>query len=98
VQLESDPPGQFNFPLKYIETSTPGLRGQSGGPTFDVEATIWAIQSSTMSYPLEFGTEAKGKQAEHLKNQYLNVGWGIHAETITSFLTANNVAFQKSSY
>jgi hypothetical protein len=34
-----DPSGaaiQTSFPFKYIETSTPGLKGQSGGPTFDV--------------------------------------------------------------
>jgi hypothetical protein len=29
------PAGNSKFPLKFVETSTPGLRGQSGGPTFD---------------------------------------------------------------
>jgi hypothetical protein len=48
-----------NFPLKYIETSSPGLRGQSGGPTFDTEGAVWAIQSQTRHLPLGFSPEIK---------------------------------------
>jgi len=84
-------------PLMYIETSSPGLRGQSGGPTFDVNGNIWAIQSSTTSYKLGFGAQNSNgttKEKEHLANQYFNVGLGIHAKTIVSFLTEKKVSFQ----
>lgn len=85
------------FPCSIIETSSPGLRGQSGGPTFDVSGNIWAIQSMTNSYKLGFGQNAqKSKEAEHMQNQYLNVGWGIHSETITNFLTSNGINFLTS--
>jgi hypothetical protein len=30
-----------------FELSTPGLRGQSGGPAFDVEGRVWGMQSET---------------------------------------------------
>ena len=61
----------------FIETSTPGLRGQSGGPIFDVNGAIWALQSHTRHYPLDF------KPRPH---QFLNVGVGAHAEAILRLL------------
>jgi hypothetical protein len=89
----------FTIPLMYIETSSPGLRGQSGGPTFDVHGTIWAIQSQTQHLKLGFGDNQKpSKETEHLKHQYLNVGWGIHAQTITTLLKDRNINFQVSAY
>ena len=61
----------------FIETSTPGLRGQSGGPIVDINGTIWALQSHTRHYPLDF------KPRPH---QFLNVGVGVHAEPILHLL------------
>jgi hypothetical protein len=92
---------KIKIPLKYIETSSPGLRGQSGGPTFDTNGTIWAIQSQTKHYQLGFGDNTNGlsyKAAEHLQNQYLNVGLGIHSETIIEFCKLNNIAIHVSEY
>jgi len=87
------------YPLMFIETSSPGLRGQSGGPTFDIHGTIWAIQSQTRHLKLGFGSDSQNnKEAEHLRNQYLNVGWGIHAQTVTAFLNEKNIKFQLSTY
>ncbi len=37
------PDSPLSFPLKYIETSSLGLIGQSGGPTFNTYGTVWAI-------------------------------------------------------
>ena len=87
------------FPLMYIETSSPGLKGQSGGPTFDINGAIWAIQSQTHHLKLGFGDNQKhSKETEHLQNQYLNVGWGTHSLTVTSFLKEKNVAFKYYSH
>jgi len=86
------------YPLMYIETSVPGLMGQSGGPTFDVNGAIWAIQSQTHHMKLGFGGNQKhSKEVEHLKYQYLNVGWGTHALTVTAFLNEKKIAFQTFS-
>lgn len=85
------------FPLTWLETSSPGIPGQSGGPTFDTEGVIWAIQSSTGSYNLNFGNSNQTKkQNEFLENQYLHVGLGVHTETLTAFLTENGISFQMS--
>ena len=96
-----DPTGKIKIPLKFIETSSPGLRGQSGGPTFDTHGTVWAIQSQTKRYALGFGEKTNGlspKAAEHLQNQYLNVGLGIHSETVIEFCRVNSIQIHISEY
>ena len=81
------PPIPTPFPMRMVETSSPGIRGQSGGPIFDTEGRIWGIQSSTTHYPLDFGTNEK---------QYLNVGLGIHPDTIFGFLDDRRVKYRVS--
>jgi hypothetical protein len=86
------------YEIKYLETSTPGLRGQSGGPIFDSKGTIWALQSRTSHFPLGFSPKLKigGKEIE--ENQFLNVGWGVHTELIVEFLKDHGVRFRQSDY
>ena len=84
------------FEIKFIETSTPGLRGQSGGPTFDVDGNIWAIQSQTQHLDLGFSPKVVRGNSHIEENQFLNVGWGVHVESILRFLTAHNVRFEVS--
>ena len=79
VEVDGTPTGTW------IETSSPGLRGQSGGPLFDVDGNICGIQVNTMHYPLGF----KGKG----RNQSLHVGRAVHSETIRSILEQNNVSY-----
>lgn len=66
------------FQLQFLETSTPGLKGQSGGPTFDVNGTIWAIQSSTAHLHLGFAPSVPGGKNGEKEHQFLNVGYGVH--------------------
>lgn len=47
---------------KFVETSSPGLRGQSGDPTFDTKGRVWAIQSRTIHHPLGFSPEAPNQR------------------------------------
>jgi hypothetical protein len=70
------------FPLRFIETSSPGLKGQSGGPTFDTTGVVWAIQSQTRYLPLDFSPEVKQQGQTHKEHQFLGVGMGIHAQTV----------------
>lgn len=78
--------------LKFIETSTPGLRGQSGGPIFDIDGNICAIQIRTNHYPLGFNPEVEINKKKVVESQFLNVGVGITCETILSFLKKQNVS------
>ncbi len=94
VVIASAPGATNGEPAKFIETSTPGLVGQSGGPIVDAEGAVWALQSHTRHYPLGFSPPVPGqtqsiKQKEH---QFLNVGLGIHVEQILSLLNSRNIA------
>jgi len=86
------------YEIKFLETSSPGLRGHSGGPIFDTNGTVWAIQSRTHHFPLGFSPKVlrDGKEVE--EHQFLNVGWGIHPEVIVSFLRDNGIRFKLSDY
>jgi hypothetical protein len=77
------------FPFKTIETSSPGLLGQSGGPIFDSKGTVWGIQSSTISYELDLKTSGQ---------QYYNVGSGVHSETVIGLLKYKQIAHLVSDY
>lgn len=87
-------PNIKNKNIKYLETSTPGLRGQSGGPIFDTEGRICALQSHTVHYPLGFSPRLNknGKIVE--ENQFLNVGVGVHVETIINYLKSKGIEYQ----
>lgn len=77
------------FPMWWVETSAPGLRGQSGGPTFDSKGFVWAIQCRTASYPLGF--------SEKNPAECLHVGLGVHPVTIFEFFKKYGVTYQVSN-
>jgi S1-C subfamily serine protease len=76
-----------------IETSSPGLKGQSGGPLFDKNGTVWGIQSSTGHLALGFSPPVPGGQPGQVEHQFLNVGRGAHPEMIVKLLRDSNVSF-----
>jgi len=86
------------YEVKFLETSTPGLRGQSGGPIFDRNGTVWALQSRTAHFPLGFSPKVKKGREEIEENQFLNVGWGVHPELMVAFLRDNGIKFSLSNY
>jgi hypothetical protein len=57
---------------------------------FDPKGTVWGIQVQTHSYPLGFNT---GKD-----NQYLNVGLGVHAQSLIALFNEQGIKFQLSPY
>ncbi|MXX86480.1 MAG: trypsin-like peptidase domain-containing protein [Acidobacteria bacterium] len=69
----------------WMETSSPGLRGQSGGPLIDTAGFVCGIQSNTAHYPLGF--EKAGR------NQVLNVGRAVHVETVTEFAKLHGIKY-----
>ena len=71
----------------WIETSSPGLRGQSGGPLTDSESLVCGIQVNTCHYPLGFNDKAR--------NQVFNVGRAVHVQTIRDFLDEHSIAYHK---
>jgi hypothetical protein len=83
------PDGSLEISL--VETSTPGLRGQSGGPIFDVDGRLCAIQVHTVHYPLGFSPLVEQGRRRTEEHQFLNVGVGVHAATILPFLAQHGV-------
>ena len=59
-------------------------KGQSGGPIFDADGYVWAIQSQTQHFPLGFSPSVPGGKPHEKEHQFLNVGWGIHVETLVA--------------
>lgn len=85
------------FPLQHLEVSSPGLRGQSGGPIFDAQGRVWAIQSATAHLALGFDPEVKAKDGKkYREHQFLNVGRGVHASTIVGLLNQLGIKFELS--
>jgi hypothetical protein len=80
--------------ILFLETSSPGLKGQSGGPIFDVDGNIYAIQSQNITLPLGFKglVETNGKKME--ENQFLNVGIGVHTKTLEALLKKHNIKYE----
>ena len=70
---------------KWIETSSPGLRGQSGGPLADADGFICGIQVNTGHYALGFRGAGK--------NQSLNVGRAVHSGSVRQVLDEFNVEY-----
>jgi S1-C subfamily serine protease len=81
-----------------IELSTPGLRGQSGGPLFDKEGTVCGMQSSTNHLHLGFDMKnfeynLNGVKIKVTNQPFLHVGHCIHVDIIKKFLLENKIRF-----
>lgn len=90
--------GKPSYDIVFIESSNPGLKGQSGGPVVDVAGTVWGIQIRTSHYPLGFEpvvTDSKGRKT--VEHQFLNIGQSVHSKTILAFLDEAGVAYNVSS-
>ena len=72
---------------EFMETSSPGLRGQSGGPIADANGFICGMQSHTHHYDLGF--EGAGQ------NQVLNVGRATNVKTIRKYLDKHDVDYMR---
>ena len=83
-----------------FEMSTPGLRGQSGGPAFDAQGHVWGMQSATNHLDLDFDVEMeviREGQRKYIKNQaILHVGHCIHVDVLKDFMRKQNVAFNEA--
>ena len=82
-----------------IEMSTPGLRGQSGGPLFDRDGVIYGMQFATQHLYLGFDMENRqmiinGKQKIINNQPFLHVGQCLHINVIKDFLDSLNISYK----
>lgn len=82
-----------------FETSTPGLKGQSGGPVFDTSGNILGIQSATTSLDLMFDIDANvirnNKEVHVSEKQFINLGIVMSSKAIMKFLDDNHIKYNK---
>ncbi|MFC3415886.1 S1 family peptidase [Algoriphagus hitonicola] len=83
-----------------IEMSTPGLRGQSGGPLFDTKGRIYGMQSRTKHLHLGFDIEEKeviahGKTKKINDYAFIHLGECIHVKVIKDFMRQHQVRFSE---
>ena len=80
-----------------FELTTPGLRGQSGGPAFDKDGKIWGMQSQTCHLDLNFDVEQNvfrgGKKKKITSYPFLHAGRCVHIDVLKDFMRQHNVAF-----
>jgi hypothetical protein len=83
-----------------IEMSTPGLRGQSGGPLFDVNGLVYGMQFATNHLHLGFGLNDHeiindGKKTKVSNHPFLHTGISVHVDRIKDFLREKNIEFKE---
>lgn len=81
-----------------IEMSTPGLRGQSGGPLFDENGIVCGMQYSTKHLHLGFDLEEKeininNKIKKISDYPFIHLGQCIHVSTIKAFLKEHGISY-----
>lgn len=85
--------------LAGFELSTPGLKGQSGGPVIDAEARVWGMQVTTSFLPLDFHPKVEiireGRRTIIEDEGFMYVGRCIHVKLMKDFMTQHKVRFQK---
>ncbi|SFD30988.1 S1 family peptidase [Spirosoma endophyticum] len=84
-----------------IEMSTPGLRGQSGGPLFDMKGLIYGMQSATRHLHLGFDIVdhevlVNGRKSRVSNYPFLNVGQCVHVDVIKAFLREKGVPYTEA--
>lgn len=72
-----------------VESTTPGLKGQSGGAVFTKDSVVQGIQSYTSTVPLGiFGNDGAKKIA-----QFISLGRSVSSKEICSFLDSLNIKY-----
>ena len=79
--------------MLYVETSTPGLKGQSGGPIFTTKGHIYAMQVATAHMPLGFSPTIEVDGRTEVANQFMNVGLGLHVKIIREILDEHGIRY-----
>jgi hypothetical protein len=86
------------YEIKFLETSSPGLTGQSGGPLFDSRGTLWGVQSRTDMHSFRVRTRTPGKERTGNEVLSLNLGIAIHPELLVRYLSDFGIRFRMSDY
>lgn len=83
-----------------FESSSPGLKGQSGGPVFDTAGNILGIQTATthldLMFDIDYRIKKNTREYKALAKQFINLGIAISTNQIIKFLDENKVKYNKT--
>ena len=90
--------GEADGTISGIEMSTPGLRGQSGGPLFAENGIVYGMQSQTRHLHLGFDKKQEklminGREQIINDQPFLHVGQCVHADIIKAFLDEHHIKY-----
>ena len=80
--------------LAWLETSSPGLKGQNGGPIFDTDGNIYVVLSKNLTMAVGFNGEIEINGTKVEENQFINVGIDVHARTRVHLLKKHKIKFE----
>lgn len=79
----------------FVETSSPGLRGQSGGPLMDRDGRVCGVQSHTAHLDLGFDASYSAEGGDRVvERQFLNAGLASHVDEVRALLDAEGVDYR----
>ncbi len=84
--------GNSQLDATYMDTSTPGYRGQAGGPIVDTKGRVCGMQINTLALPFGFHAVQDGTK-NPIEDQFCCVGRGVHVKTIRQFLDSRNIRY-----
>jgi hypothetical protein len=84
--------GNSTLDATYMDTSTPGYKGQAGGPIVDVKGRVCGMQINTLALPFGFRSQGNGEK-NPVEDQFCCVGRGVHVKTIRQFLDSKNIRY-----
>ena len=81
-----------------FEMSTPGIKGQSGGPIFSPDGIVYGIQSMTQVFDMNAELDIKVKRGIKIRseryNPFIGLGIGVSSTEICKFLDENKVKYR----
>jgi hypothetical protein len=91
----------LNQQVTGFEMSTPGLKGQSGGPAFDQTGLVWGMQAATNHLDLDFDIVNREVLREGISRKvndrpFLHVGHCVHVDALKAFMRSNGVRFDEA--
>ena len=82
-----------DYRMRYVETSTPGIKGQSGGPVVDTEGRVHGLQVRTTHFTLGFQPFVQYEGRNVVENQFMNVGVAVHVSTVREVLDSRGIRY-----
>ena len=80
--------------VSFLEMSTPGLIGQSGGPVFNTQGEVYGMQSFTVSTPLNF--KAITADGHTKSDEMMHLGMAVPSAVLIKLMEQKGITFRRN--